>query len=944
MAFVLVPHLDPGHASMMTELLRRVTRLEVKEAEDGMKVRPNCIYVIPPNKEMSISHGALRLEPLKKVLGARLPIDSFFRSLADDRGEMAIGIILSGTGTDGTLGIRAIHGAGGTVIAQTPSSAKYYGMPESAVQTGLVDFILNPEKMPLQLKDYSQHLGKKQITLAKREDKEGRLRQILGLIRSRTGHDFSLYKKTTLGRRVEKRMNSRDIDTITAYTGYLRQHPEEVTALFKDMLIGVTQFFRDQEAFEALKRTLLKYLKEQPEGGTLRAWVPACGSGEEAYSIAILLIECLGELKRELKIQIFATDIDADAINIARNGIYSDNIAGDVNPARLKRFFTREESGFRMKKEVRELIVFAAQDISKDPPFTRLDLLSCRNLLIYLEADLQNRLIPLFHYSLKLTGLLFLGTSETIGKYADLFEVTDKKWKIFQAKKVVNVAQEEPWKVLPWVGPQPKGEVDQNLPRAKGVDIISAAQKMLLETFAPSTVIANDKGDILYIHGQTGKYLEPAPGPPNLNVFDMARKGLQFELRSGVHYALTRLKERRYRRLEVKVNGDRQLVDLTVKPFIPAKDTKGLVTIVFEDVAEREKRKPDRKGTRPKLERNDRLQETERELAYTRESLQATVEELQASNEELKSTNEEMQSTNEELQSTNEELETSREELQSMNEELTTVNSELQGKIDQLFRTEDDMRVLLENTNIGIIFLNNQLCIKRFTFKATKMYNLIPSDAGRPLRDIRSNLGNDDIEKEARQVLESLQMQEKELCTMEGEWYWMQIIPYRSSENVIEGVVVTFTDITEAKRSAETITGLKIQSAAGEFAKSIVEAVRDPLVVLDRRFRVISANRSFYTTFHVSKEETENRLIYELGNGQWDISGLKGLLGEVLPQNKKIEDFVVEHKFPDIGRKRMLLNARSILENVGPDGPMILLAIEDITHRDPLRKKPSASN
>lgn len=880
---------------------------------------------------------------MKKILGVRLPIDFFFRSLADDMGEMAVGIVLSGTGTDGTLGIRAIHGAGGTVMVQTPASAKYSGMPESVVQTGLADFVLAPEKMALQLKDYSRQLGKKAKAPVPKEDE---VRQILALIRARTGHDLSLYKKSTLTRRIEKRMNLHHIGSVTDYADYLRQQPEEITSVFRDMLIGVTQFFRDQEAFEALKKRLLKYLKGLPEerNASFRTWVPACGTGEEAYSVAILILECLDELKRDMKVQIFATDIDVEAVNYARNGEYPDNIATDVNPVRLRRYFTREENVMRVKKEIRELIVFAAQDIAKDPPFTKLDLLSCRNLLIYLEADLQNRLVPLFCYSLKPGGLLFLGTSETIGKYNDLFDTHDKKWKIFEAKKTLSPVRDEAWTVLPWVGAQHKGEAEQGLPKVKEIDITSAAQKMLLQTFVPPSVIVNDKGEILYIHGQTGKYIEPAPGRPNWNIFEMARPGIQSELRSSVHYALTRMKEKRHEKLEVKTDHDRQLVNLTVRPFTPSKDAKGLVIILFEDIVEREKRKPDQKVTKKSSpDKDERLKETEKELAYTRENLQASVEELQASNEELKSTNEEMQSTNEELQSTNEELETSREELQSMNEELTTVNSELQEKIDQLFRAEDDMRILLENTNIGIIFLDNHLSIKRFTSRATKIFNLIQSDVGRPLHDIRSNLEQDDVEKDAKKVLESLQKGEKELQTKEGECYLMQTVPYRSSGNAIEGVVLTFTDLTDSKRSVETITQLKIEGAAREFAESIVETVRDPLVVLDGDLRVVSANRSFYTTFQVSKEETEKRLVYELGNGQWDIPKLRELLGKILPRDNKIEGYLVEHDFPGIGRKRMILNARRIINDAIAQRPMILLAIEDVTQKDSKQKEQSVS-
>jgi len=636
----------------------------------------------------------------------------------------------------------------------------------------------------------------------------------------------------------------------------------------------------------------------------------------------MLILECLDESKRDLKVQVFGTDIDPEGINFARSGVYAENIAVDVSPARLKRFFVREEKGLRIKKEIRELIVFAVQDVTKDPPFTKLDLVSCRNLLIYLEPELQNRVLPLFHYSLKSGGLLFLGTAETNGKYADLFGVSDKKWKIYQPKRALHPVLEAEWRAFPRVEVHPSIEMGPELQKPKEIDIASAAQKTLLETFAPASLIVNVKGEILYIHGQTGKYLEPAPGRPNWNLFDMVRKGAQFEVRSGVHYALTRLKERHYPGLQVKTNHEYHPISLTVKPFTPTKETKDLVMVTFEEVAGREKRKPDPKGGKPPRDKDERLQEAEKELRYTRETLQATVEELQASNEELKSTNEEMQSTNEELQSTNEELETSREELQSMNEELITVNAELQGKIDQLSLAEADMKVLLENTDIGIIFLDRDLNIERFTLEAKKVFNLIPSDIGRPLHDIRSNLDYDDVEKDSKEVLETLQKKEREIQTKDGEWYLMQIVPYRSAANTIEGVVLTFTDITEVKRTSGY--------------ESIVETVREPLVVLDGELKISFANRSFYRTFQVSKEETEKRLIYELGNDQWDIPELRRLLGEILPQNNKFEDYRVEHDFPGIGRKRMLLNARRIFGKVGDKGAKILLAIEDVTCKEPL--------
>jgi two-component system CheB/CheR fusion protein len=938
MAFILVPHLDPGHSSMMTELLRRVTKLDVGEAQDGMKVEPNHVYVIPPNKEMNIYHGTINLEPLKKTHGLRMPIDSFLRSLAEDQGEMAIGVVLSGTGTDGTLGIRAIHGAGGVVMAQTPDSAKYAGMPGSAVETGLVDYILPPEKMASQLTTYLKRSVKKAGAPAPKEEW---LRKILSLVRSQTGHDFSQYKKTTLNRRIEKRMNVHGIGNVLDYVRYLQEYPGETQFLFKDFLIGVTQFFRDAEAFEELKKTVLKYLEGMPERVAFRAWIPGCGTDEEAYSVAIAIKECSDKLKRDLKVQIFGTDIGAEGINQARTGIYSKNIVEDVSPDRLRRFFVKEEDSYRIKKEVRESIVFAVRDVTKDPPFTKLDLLSCRNLLIYLEGVLQNRLLPLFHYSLTPGGILFLGTSETIGKFADLFEISDRKWKIYKAKKALSPVGEEMLGTLPWAAPvpAPPGE-GKEIIKPEELDIVPDAQRTLLETFAPPSAIVNEKGEILYIHGATGKFLEPTRGRPNWSVFEMAGEGMKFELRSGVHYVLTRMKERRYENLKVKANHGYRLINLTVKPFGPTKENQGLVLVTFEEIVKEKKQQPSRKSRKPEGRLEERLRESEKELAYTRETLQATIEELQAANEEPKSTNEEMQSTNEELQSANEELESSREELQSMNEELITLNSELQGKIDLLSQAENDAKILLDNTRIGIIFLDNDLGIQKFTSEARKVFSLIPGDVGRPLHDIRSNLVNEDIERDAREVLETLRSEEKEVRSKDEKWYLTRIIPNRSEGNVIIGVVLTFTDVTEMKRSALAINQLKNDyQAASEFAESIIETVRELLIVLDEELRVISANRSFYRAFGVSREETEDRLIYDLGNRQWDIPDLKRLLEEILPRNSQFDDFLVEHDFPGIGPRRIVLNARKVLQTEAGGKGRILLAIEDVSDKSVAQKR-----
>lgn len=637
------------------------------------------------------------------------------------------------------------------------------------------------------------------------------------------------------------------------------------------------------------------------------------------------------EMKREFKIQIFGTDIDEDAINTARAGVYPSNISIDVDVERLRHFFVKEENAYRVKKDIRETAIFSIQNVIKDPPFTRMDLISCRNLLIYLENELQNKLLPLFQYSLKPEGVLFLGTSETIGGFVNLFTVIDKKWKIFKCKESITshrmVALPEPSRML--VPVSSGGE--ERIKRTEGVNIDELANRVLLEKFAPPCVIINEQGNILYIHGRTGKYLEPAHGRPNLNILEMAREGIQLELRSAIHTAISKRKDVTYEGLQVKINGTYQTINLSVKRICRngLKDKPELLMVVFEDVI------PKKKGVKTKgtvaQKYDKRTLKLEQELKYTKESLKATVEELQASNEELKSANEELQSSNEELQSTNEELETSKEELQSVNEELITVNSELQSKIDQLSWAENDMRNLLDTIKMGIIFLDNNLHIKRFTMAAARVFNLIASDVGRPISHIVSNLEYENLIADAHEVLEKLVLKEIEVRTKDKKWYLVRIVPYRTMENVIEGVVITFTDVNEVKKSEEELRKLNTaMQAAHKFAESIVETIREPLVVLNADLCVMSANQSFYKTFKVTKEETEGRLIYELGDRQWDIPELRRFLGEILVKRDYFENFKVCHKFPALGRRSMLLNARRIVhEGVGTQ--MILLAIEDIT-------------
>jgi two-component system CheB/CheR fusion protein len=809
-AFILVSHLDPSHASMMTDLIGRFTKIAVVEAGEGMQVEPDHIYVIPPNRNMAMFHKTLHLSVPDHPRGLRMPIDFFFRSLAEDQGERAICIVLSGTGSDGTLGLRAISGAGGMSMVQDPASAKYDGMPESAIKTGLADYILPAEKMPEQLIGYIARFYRKAArrTLPIAEKAPGTMQKIFMLLRSKTGHDFSLYKKNTIHRRIEKRMSVHQFQDVPQYVRYLQDNPDEVKILFKEFLIGVTNFFRNAEAFDILRKKILpKVLSGKPENYELRIWVPGCATGEEVYSIAMVVRECTDDLKHNLNVQIFGTDIDEEAVARARAGLYLANIGLDVNSQRLKRFFIKEENGYRIKKEIREDCVFAIQNVIKDPPFTKLDLVSCRNLMIYLEPQLQNKLIPLFHYSLKPGGVLLLGPSESIGGFSDLFPVIDKKWKFYQRKESKPSIDASSFPAFHGAYEREGVGKPRDIGRIGGTGIPALAQRILLANFAPPSVIVNMKGDILYIHGQIGKYLEPPPGQPTVNVLEMARKGLRLELRSALQNAVSNNRDVALRDLKVITDSGVHPVNLTVKPIRDVEQGEGLFLVTFGDVLPVKKAAPDRSKGRSTRE-NAHVAELEQDLKYTRENLQATIEELQASNEELKSTNEEMQSTNEELQSTNEEMETSKEELQSVNEELITVNAELQTKIEQLSRAEGDMKNLLDSINVGTIFLDSEMKIKRFTADITNVINLIASDIGRPLGHIVTNLEDVDLVAEAGKTLDTLRWNEKEVRTRDGKYYLMRTIPYRSMENVIEGVVITFTDITQLKKQAKELTKL----------------------------------------------------------------------------------------------------------------------------------------
>ena len=816
MAFVLVQHLAPDHKSILTDLIRRYTRMQVFEVEDGMVVQPNCAYIIPPNRDMAFLNGALQLLEPSSPRGQRLPIDFFFRSLAQDQREKAICIVLSGTGSDGTMGVRAIKGEGGMVMAQNPASTEYDGMPRSAIATGLVDYELPPAEMPAQIMAYVAHAfgNPPHPAIAPAPKTENALKKIFILLRAQTGHDFSQYKPSTIHRRIERRMAVHQIETIDLYVKYLQQTPSEVDALFRDLLIGVTNFFRDSEAFKALEEQVIpKLFAGKPAGAVIRVWSPGCSTGEEAYSIAILMHECMETLKRSYTLQIFATDIDSHAIAMARTGLYPASIAADITPERLSRFFKAEPDGsaYRIHKGIRDMMVFSEQNVIKDPPFSKLDLISCRNLMIYMGGDLQRKLIPLFHYALMPGGILFLGTSETVGDYGDLFVTLDRKSKLYQRKEDFHSAQRAAQgRFLP-----PLTAIEAAFPRVTGKKAIPVklplrelTEQAFLQHVASSGVLVNGRGDILYLHGRTGLYLEPTPGEAGINnILNMAREGLRRELTTALHKAVLRNEIVRQAGLRVKTNGDFTTVNLTVRPVAtgPAVTPEAILYLVIMEEAR--SFEPEQAQQLTAVQANAgtdvpdsatvdaRVASLMQELRAKEEYLQTANEELETSNEEMKSSNEEMQSMNEELQSTNEELETSKEELQSVNEELSTVNNELQSKVSDLSRANNDMSNLLASTGIGTVFVDHHLRIMRFTPTTTRIINLILSDVGRPVGHTVTNLiGYDRLVEDTRAVLDTLVPKELEVRTTEGKWYLMRIQPYRTMDNVIEGAVITFVE------------------------------------------------------------------------------------------------------------------------------------------------------
>jgi chemotaxis methyl-accepting protein methylase/PAS domain-containing protein len=793
MAYVVIQHLNPTLKGALPELLQRATGMKVFEVTDRMQVKPDSVYVIPPNKDLSILHGVLYLFEPKAPRGLRLPIDSFLRSLAEDQQESSIGVILSGMGSDGTIGLRAIKEQGGLALVQEPASAKFDSMPRSAIAEGLADIVAPVGELPGKILDYLRHAS----TVLKKEaqgevEDWTSLEKILLLLRAKTGHDFAQYKQNTLCRRIERRMGIHQIDRTDAYIRFLQTNPQELELLFKELLIGVTCFFRDPAAWEQLKVEIIPdLLRSRPSGSTMRAWSVGCSTGEEAYSLAMIFKEALEQVRPDVhfKMQIFATDLDRDAIDKARQAVYPANIVADVSPERLRRFFVQEATGYRIGKEIREMVTFATHNVIMDAPFTKLDILICRNLLIYLRAEVQKLVLPLFHYSLNPGGIMFLGSAETADSFSDLFQALNLKLRLFRRRESVVSAR---LNGFPSSFATPLPEMPMELTSVKpAANLQFLAHQLLLQHFSPPAVLVSEKGDILYINGRTGKYLEPAAGKANWNIFAMARDGIRFELGSAFQKVNREKGSVTIKGLKVGTNGGTQMVDVTVKAIEEPVALQGMVMIVFADAPmppAMKKPSSTKKGTVV----NARVVELEQELKQVREDLLTIREEMQSSQEELKS-------TNEELQSTNEELITSKEEMQSLNEELQTVNAEQQSKMNELARTNNDMRNLLNSTEIVTVFLDNDLNVRRFTAGANKIFKLIPGDVGRPLNDIKCDLLYPEMIEAAREVLRTLVFSEKQVASSTGRWFSVRIMPYRTMEDVIGGVVITFSDITATK-------------------------------------------------------------------------------------------------------------------------------------------------
>lgn len=936
LAFVVIQHLDPSHTSALPALLQRATSMPVMEARNGMPVEANCVYVIPPNRIIRLAKRRIKLSPRAMDHERHMPVDSFLESLAGEEAGRGIGVILSGNGSDGTRGSLAIKAAGGITFAQDGKTAKYGSMPANAGAAGCIDFVLPPEAIAKKLVKLEAHPLLRTPGLSEAVEQprteEQAYEQIVVALHRRCGVDFTHYKRPTIDRRIRRRMGLRNIETVQGYAEYLRLHAGETQELFNDILIHVTGFFRDPQVFALLKKKVFpRLLKGRNPEAPLRLWVPGCSSGEELYSLAMALIEFLEDRKVSFPMQLFGTDINLAMLDRARTGFYPAGIAEDLSPGRLRRFFTKSDAGYRISKSIRELCVFARQDLTVDPPFSNLDLISCRNVLIYLGQELQRKVFPVFHYALRARGLLVLGASETVGPHDNLFALVDKRGRIYEKKTVatrpaVTFGLHFPVQAHELeTAATPRGLVIPAIP-----EIQKQADRVTLAHYSPPGVVINRNMEVLQFRGHTGPYLEHSQGEASLNLLNMAREGIAADLRAVIAMAMKQGGPVRKDAVRLGQNGGSATINIEVVPFTVLPSEERFFLITFETASVATPPAGGRKKTVGKVRPSSRLKDTSElerlhgELSTARESMQTIVEEQEATNEELRSANEEIMSSNEELQSSNEELETAKEELQSTNEELTTINDELESRNAELAHVNNDLHNLMASVSIPIIMVGPDLRIRRFTTVAERALNLVANDVGRKVTDIKLKVEVPGLDKQIGDVIDSLQARETEVKDRMGHWWSVRIRPYKTTDHKIDGAVIAFVDIDLLKM------GLERTTTERDYAIAIIETVREPVLVLNQNLVVEAANEAFYTMFKVRAKDTLNRRIYELGNGQWDISRLRSLLEDILPHNAVFEDYAVEIEFPAIGLKRMLLNARRLLRGESKTA-MILLAIEDVT-------------
>jgi two-component system CheB/CheR fusion protein len=923
LVFVVVLHLDPTRQSLLSSILSHHTAMPVIEIEDGIEIAPNKVYVIAPNYDLTLDGNALRLTDPAQPRGHRHPVDVLFQSLAEQRAERSAAIILSGTGTNGTQGLREVKANGGLILVQDPATASFDGMPRSAIGAGLADHVLAPADMPAALLRYFQHgyvaapdgLG----TLP--GSKQPGLESLFGLLRAHSGHDFHVYKPATLRRRINRRMSLASLSSLDEYIARLRSDPVEVKALVRDLLISVTSFFRDEDAWTALDDIVISQLvADRAAGASIRVWVPACATGEEAYSVAMLLQERAEAAHKQFDLKIFASDIQDDNLNVARAGVYPSASVETMAPERYLRFFDRLDGSYQVRKSLRDLVVFARQNLLHDPPFSRMDLITCRNMLIYVDPDAQKRALALFHFALREGGRLFLGSAETVGRSDDLFETVSKKWRIYRRSGPTRHDIVD----FPRLGGQASGSRQQEvLPAAEPlVRVSEAARRALLDRYAPASVLIDQRGRVLYFHGDTGDYLKQPNGEPTRDLLAMAREGLLAKLRGAIQTAIADKQEIRFD-TQIRQGDVVRTVVVTLFPLAALPPTSAMTLVTFEPAASELPAAPSMKGIR---EEHEAASVLESELRSTRAELQGTIEQLESVNEELKASNEEATSMNEELQSTNEELETSREELQSFNEELHSVNSQLQHKINELDQTSNDLANLLSGTEIATVFLDTEFRIQWFSPATKPLLELVLSDVGRPISHFARKFDDERLLDDADTVLAKLTPIEVEIRGDDGKWFLRRILPYRTRDNRIASLVVTFIDITERRQATDAIDEARI------YAEAIVATARQPLVVLDAGLHVRSANRAFYTLLDTTPDAAQHLRLYELGNGEWDIPELRRLLDEVLPRDERFDG--VEVGLGPVGpdQRTMLLNARKLARNGGRE-ELILLAIEEITQR-----------